>query len=307
MDTNTFITILYVFVDDFIKVSSRTDTHTGPEASLSTSEVITLAIFGQWDVFASERRFYSWARKHLREAFPNMPDRSQFNRLMRRCHDLVAGFLLALAGWMDANDSVYEALDMTFATTRNPVRRGTGWLIEAERGWKNSINSWSWGFNILAAITPSGIVTGFGIGSATSKEQPMAESFLMLRKYPDPRAASVGRPAGCPYVTDTGFEGEELHRHWLEDYGAEVVSPPRKNSLKPWPRELRKWLASIRQIVETVFDKLHNIFRLDRERPHEITGFRVRLAAKFALHNFCIYINRLTARPDLAFADLISW
>jgi hypothetical protein len=70
---------------------------------------------------------------------------------------------------------------------------------------------------------------------------------------------------------------------------------------------MRRWLASIRQIVETVYDKLHNTFRLYRERPHDLTGFQARLAAKIALHNFCIWLNVKYGRPRLAFADLIDW
>ncbi len=47
-------------------------------------------------------------------------------------------------------------------------------------------------------------------------------------------------------------------------------------------------MASIRQIVEGVYDKLFNAFGLHRERPHELTGLRARLATRVALHNFCI-------------------
>jgi hypothetical protein len=42
---------------------------------------------------------------------------------------------------------------------------------------------------------------------------------------------------------------------------------------------LRRWVAGLRQIVETVYDKLFNAFGLWRERPHEIAGLRARLAA----------------------------
>ncbi|MCH8292362.1 hypothetical protein IH992_14810 [Candidatus Poribacteria bacterium] len=77
--------------------------------------------------------------------------------------------------------------------------------------------------------------------------------------------------------------------------------------MRPWPKSLRRWVASIRQIVETVNDKLHNTFRLDRERPHCISGVRTRIAAKVALHNFCIWLNRSLSRPNLAFADLLGW
>ncbi len=63
LDADTFLTELYVMVDDFCKANLPADTRPGPEASLSRSEVVTLAIFGQWGRFASERdrqRSRSW-------------------------------------------------------------------------------------------------------------------------------------------------------------------------------------------------------------------------------------------------------
>ena len=70
---------------------------------------------------------------------------------------------------------------------------------------------------------------------------------------------------------------------------------------------MRRWLAGRRQIVETVDDKVHHTFRRSRERPHDLSGFQARLAAKMALHNFCIWLNEQLGRPTLAFADLVDW
>jgi hypothetical protein len=42
-------------------------------------------------------------------------------------------------------------------------------------------------------------------------------------------------------------------------------------------------VAGIRQIVESVYDKLFNTFGLWQERPHELRGLRARLAARMAL------------------------
>ncbi|MHB1457248.1 MAG: hypothetical protein ACYC0V_10070 [Armatimonadota bacterium] len=69
-------------------------------------------------------------------------------------------------------------------------------------------------------------------------------------------------------------------------FGSKIICPAKRNSETPWSKMLRKWLTSIRQIVETVFDKLHNTFRLKLERPHGLTGFNTRLAAKMALYNY---------------------
>jgi hypothetical protein len=110
-----------------------------------------------------------------------------------------------------------------------------------------------------------------------------------------------------PDVGDKGFEGKENHKRWLDCYGAQVIHPPNRNSRRSWSERLRRWIAGIRQIVESVYDKLFNAFGLHRERPHDISGVRARLAARVALHNYCIWLNDQLGRPWLAFADLLGW
>ncbi len=89
VDVDTFLTTLYVMVDDFCKVSLPLEPRPGPLATLSRSEVVTLAVFGQWQGFGSERGVYRFAQRHLRTAFPQLPTREQFNRQMRQHHEAV--------------------------------------------------------------------------------------------------------------------------------------------------------------------------------------------------------------------------
>jgi hypothetical protein len=61
---DTFLTTLYVMVDDFCLRSLPPEPHPGPQAALSRSEGMTLALCGQWQGFGSERgfyRFYQWS------------------------------------------------------------------------------------------------------------------------------------------------------------------------------------------------------------------------------------------------------
>lgn len=308
LDTDTFLTTLYVTVDDFCKSRDGAPRHPGPGASLSASEVVTLAVFGQWGRFASERAFYRYAQRHLRSAFPALPDRAQFNRLVRAECRLIAGFFRHLSDDLSPpHAAAYEALDTSAVPTRNAKRRGLGWLAGlADVGWSNHLG-WYEGFHLLSAVTPEGVVTGFGFGPASAKDQPLAESFFALRCAPERGALTIGhRAAGC-YVVDTGFEGAVNHRRWGEAYGAQVLCPPKRTSRQPWPKRLRRWVASLRQVVETVYEKLQHCFRLEHERPHALGGFHARLSATMALHNFCIWLNRQLGRPNLAFADLVDW
>ena len=307
VDSDTFLTTLYVMSDDFCKSHLSPEQRGGAPASLTPSAVLTLALFGQWQRFSSERAFYRYAQRHLRGAFPTLPARSQFNRLWRQQQEPVIACSWHRVQRVQAQHCAYEVLDATAVPPRDAKRRGLGWLPGlADIGWSNRLG-WYEGMYLLLSVNPVGVITGFGYAPASTKDQPLAETFLAVRHQPHPRLTSVGRPAQGPYITDKGFEGMAWHQQWRHAYGAEVICAPKRNSKQPWSRPWRRWLAGLRQIVETVNGCLHHEFRLNRERPHGLSGFGTRLSAKVALHNFCIWFNQQLGRPLLAFADLIDW
>ena len=307
IDTDTFLTTLYVMVDDFTKLHLPEPARPGPPPSLATSEVITLALLAQWQRFASERDFYRFADRHLRPAFPTLPSLPQFNRLLRAQQRSMSALCLYLATQLKVSAAAFEVLDCTAVATRDHKRGGEGWLWgQTDIGYSTRLG-WFEGLRLLTAVSPEGVITGYGYGPASTKDQPLAETLLALRADQSTAVASVGRAASGCYLVDTGFEGQEWHERWRQQYGARVLCAPKSNSAKAWPESLRRRLSQWRQIVETVNDKLHNQFRLSRERPHKLEGFAARLAAKAALHNFCIWFNEQVGRPKLAFADLVDW
>jgi hypothetical protein len=308
IEVDTFLTTLYVMVDDFCQqYANEPNKHPGPLASLSPSEVITLAIFGQWVNFPSERAFYRSAERHLRSAFPALPHRSQFNRLQRQFSEQIVAFGLCLVQVLQAQDGLFERVDSTAVVTRDAKRRGAGWLAgPADIGWSNRVG-WYEGMHLLVSIGEVGVITGYGFGKASSHDQHLLETFLAARKQLGDGLPMVGQKAKAAYIADKGFAGDKPHARWHELYDAEVITAPHQSSKRTWPKEWRRWLAHLRQLIESVFEKLLNTFRLARERPHLLSGLYARLAAKVSLHNFCIWLNQQLERAPLAFADLLDW
>ncbi|MBO0794502.1 MAG: transposase [Ktedonobacteraceae bacterium] len=310
IDVDTFVTILYVMIDDFCQQNLPPEgKRPGPQASLSRSEVVTLALFGQWSTFSSERGFYRFACRRLRSAFPTLPDRGQFNRLLRGHHDLIVAFSRFVLQEARPLYGLYELVDSTAAPTRDARRRGVGWMPgQADIGWSNRVG-WYEGLHVLCTIMPSGLITGFGFGSASAHDHKLLETFLAARAFPQPGLECVGPTFEQIYIADKGFAGARAHERWSRALGAQVITAPnpRTKRERPWSRAERRWLASLRQVIESVYDKLLNTFRLARERPHHLTGFRARLAAKVALHNFCLWLYHHFDRNPLAFADLLDW
>lgn len=307
-DVETFLTLLYVTVDDFCKAHlPYRPKKPGQQPSLSVSEVITLALLGQWARFTSERDFYRWALRHLRAAFPTLPHYSRFNRLERACQAERVGFFRHTVTMARGPSDLYEILDAFGVSVRHPGRRGGGWLpLAADKG-RCSRLGWYIGFQVLDAVTGEGVVTGFGYGSGHEKDQTLAETFPAARAQPQPGLASVGDFTETPYLADKGFVGREWHARCLFDYGASILNVARVCDPQKWPAWLHGAHAHLRQVIETVHEKILKIRRLGSERPHTLGGFNARLTAKECLHNFCIWLNKELGRHPLEFADLIAW
>ena len=307
LDPETFLVELYVPVDEFCKAHLPPERRPGPAAALSPQRGHHLGAVRAVGALSQRARLLALRHRPPAPVVPGLawprpvqpPDAPPPRRHRR---------LRAVAGRaLGAHQASYEVLDSTAAPTRNAKRRGRGWMPGlADIGWSNRLG-WYEGFHVLAVAAPSGAVTGFGFGPASSNDRALAEVLFAQRAAPAPRLPSAGQTATGVYVADSGFAGVACEAHWVAGHQAQVVAPPQEGSHRAWPPPKQRQLARLRQVIETVFDHLLFAFRLERDRPHELDGFQARLAAKVALHNFCLWLNRRLGQPDLAFAELLGW
>lgn len=307
-DFETFVIGVYVTVDEFQRDHLPPEPgRPGRRPGLCRAEAMTLALVGRLDRFPSERGFARFAAARLRGLFPGLPERSQLNRLLRRQHDALVAFGRWEARRLGALAAPYEALDTTALPLRNPKRRGAGALPEAAALGKSMRLGWFEGVRLLVAVLPEGAVTGFGLAPGNEQDRALAEAFFAERAAPAQALPSVGRAASGAYLADTAFAGRAARARWAARYDAHVYAPPQPDSGERWPPALRRWHAGARQVVEAVFQRLLQGFRLERERPRTLGGLLTRVAAAVALHNTLIRRNRQDGRPDLALTEAIGW
>ena len=141
MDPKTFLTRLEMMIDDSCRSAGDAETHRpGPAVSLSCSEVVRLAVFGQWAQFPGERGFSRSARLRLRTAFAPLLAREPFDRLPRSSRDVIGALALFLVEQMHAQDGLDEALDSSGISMRGVKWRSTGWLAgQADIGWSKRV------------------------------------------------------------------------------------------------------------------------------------------------------------------------
>src|ERR1700740_42422 len=166
--TDTFLTAVYVLVDEFCKqnrpsIDEETLWMTGRKRNLSRAEVVTLSVFGQWSRFRSEREFWNYCEQRLRPLFPALPNRAEFVRAQQRFRATTVGFALDLAQRLGQEDAPYEVIDRCGVAPRMCGRRGRDWMGGfANRGRCGRLGFF-WGFQLMCAVTREGVITGFAV------------------------------------------------------------------------------------------------------------------------------------------------
>ena len=113
MDFDTFLTTLYVLVNDWYKAEGAiwARRHKAGELHMSDSEILKVALAGQWQVgvpWRSERGLVRYMQAHGRHWFPKMLARSGFNERVRNLGTLLAALQRYLSLPLGAEESLYE-------------------------------------------------------------------------------------------------------------------------------------------------------------------------------------------------------
>jgi hypothetical protein len=295
MDLDAFLLAVYVHVDDWWKASHpAAPVRPGRPSRLSSSEVLTLGLVGQWPCWRSETVFWGHVEQYWRPAFPRLCRRPQFNRRLRALRPELQALQRALSRPLLDPQTAYRVLDTTLIAVLHRARASRhGWFAgQASFGWCAAKSEWVYGFKVGLALTPDGVITAFLLSGAADPEREVGDALLVLDGF------------DC-YLGDKGFSGAAWEQHWLADYAATVVAPPKRSDRRAWGRQTLRWTSSKRQIVEQTIEQLRDWFGLAATGAHTLDGLLARLAAKVACMTCCQLLNQERGRPLRHFADLV--
>lgn len=325
IDADTFLTTVYVTVDEFC-ATHLPPIRRGPHPVMSDSEVLTLLVIKPWHG-TSERGVLAWINQSYAAYFPRVLTPSAFNRRARSLAPLMDMLLFALAEKLSVWEEAYEIIDglpIPVASTGRGRRRRCFTPEEANIGRGGVGKDWYYGVSLLGCVTASGVMTGFVTSPANSAERWSATALMSWRS--NPMAVPMGIEATASarrhsrqitgpvghqlspmtageavtgvYLADKGFSGAEWQHAWRTRYGATVVTP---DQVEP---HARHWFHDARQRIETVFATLTEVLHIKHPRSRTEEGLRTHLVSVCTALNLGIYINRMYARADLALGTL---
>ena len=182
IDMETLLTVIFVLVDDWYLAEGMRYLRgkRGAKPTFSDSEMLTLMLAMDILSYESERRFYKFVKANYHALFPQLIDRSQFNRRARNLRWLVEKLR---QHWL-AQLGATLATELLLDTKPVPVlsyKRGkshsdfagiAGYGVCASRNLKY------YGFKLVILTTMDGMPVVYELVPANSDERAAAEEVL---------------------------------------------------------------------------------------------------------------------------------
>ena len=288
------ITVVYVLVDDLydevvpkeIKYRLNWD-----KAVLSDSEVITIAIMGEVMSIDSENAWIRFVRKNYQDLFPQMCERSRFNRLRRNLSSVTNVIRVALGRKLSFNECEYRIVD-SFPLQVCEFGRAKftkSFKCEgANYGKCPSKKQTYFGYKVHALCTTNGYISDFLITPASIDDR---EAVWELVETYNQHLKLIG---------DKGYIGVRFAKDLLDERGVLMIAMKRDNAKIPNPKPLRQLIFKARRRIETSFSQLSDQFNVESTRATTLWGLVARIQTKILAYNLCFAVNQLLGVNNIA-------
>ena len=288
-DLDTLVCALYVRIDDLLAANPQWAPErpaVGIAPSLSDAELATLAVLQALLGLGSEARFIRYAHTHLGPWFPYVPQRSGYNKRLRRAGEMMRHVIAALARECPSfHDDVWlaDSTPVECGRSRSTASRSdlAGW---AAYGYCASHSRWFWGLRLHLITTPSGLPIAYALAPANTDERDTCLDMIA--------AAGIAR-AGQILIADKGYRSARFE-HGLDAVGIALIRPATKGEPA---RPGRRFLRPLRQIIESVNQTLKAQLGLERHHGRTRSGVAARILQRILALTAAIWHNQTTQQP----------
>jgi DDE family transposase len=287
-DLDTLATALYVTTDDLLaahpeRLQSRPRVGIAPK--ISDAELLTLAVMQALLGYTSEARWLRYARTHLLQMFPHLPQQPGYNKRLRKLATTMAWLVRMLGGQTSiAGDDVWvvDSTPVECARSRETVHRSelAGW---AQYGYCASHTRFFWGLRLHLLCTLHGLPIGWALTGAKADERHALHD--ILASTPIPAAITAG--GHQTIIGDKNYYGAAFEAE-LADAGITLLRPARQGE---HARTGERFFKPLRQIIESINDTLKGQLDLEAHGGRTIAGVCARVAQRILALTAAIWHN----------------
>lgn len=255
---------------------------------MSDLEVMALAVTSETTSIDSENLLFSKLRTDYAHLFPNLIDRTRFNRRRRGLQPMLVEFARRLGDQMDSGSTTLIVDSMPCPVVRN-ARESSMKICRTDehtaprKGWSAVDRRYYIGYKLHMLIGSDGLFHDMAVTPANVHDI----NFLKDRSYEGSEQSTI--------IGDRGYISASLQADLFTDYGISLRVPPRKNQAAGTVFEPDK--ARNRKLVETRFSQLCGQFSIKTNYAKSFKGLLARISSKIAGIAVLQMINWERGRP----------
>ncbi len=246
----------------------------GRKPDFSDSEMITLMLAQDYIPYPGEHQYIGYLRANYPDLFPDLLTQSQYNRRARNLRLLVEEmrrYWLQELGLLTQVDLLLDTKPIPVMGYKRSKKR-SDFAGSADYGHCASRNMKYYGYKLVSLCTLDGIPIVYELVPANTDERLATESVLYALR-------------GCRVYSDKGFTGEDWQANIFRHTRNRIYTPKRANQSKQNPETFDRWLNSIRERIEGVFNEIQNSGRnVERLLAKTVIGLTTRIIAKMTSH-----------------------
>lgn len=181
MDLNTFIVIVYCFIDDWLQDQPKYRQR-GPQPILSDSELLTIEVVGNWLGHATDKGLFLYFQRHYVEWFPALGciHRTTFVRQSANLWWVKAQLWRQLLRWIDHDPAFFVIDSMPIPVCRFARATRCKRLQEVSAyGYDEVARQTYFGLRLHARIAWPGVICDLDLLPANVHDADAAEQMLM--------------------------------------------------------------------------------------------------------------------------------
>lgn len=288
-----FFTAAYTIIDDVYKKvipKNIQNRRNKSRSKLSDSEIITISLVGELHTIDSETAWYNYCKKNFRDLFPNLCDRTRFNRVRRGLHAVINEIRYQIGKLTGLTQQFYRIIDSIpipvckFGRARfHKTFRGQG----ATFGKCPSKKETYLGYKLHLVVTLEGLVTDYILTPANVDDREaiwdLPNEFLLHT-----------------FFGDKGYNGVEYATSLSNERGITMLPLKKDNDKSQYSKQLRQLIFKQRRRVETSASQLTEQLNIETVKTKSLLGLVTRISTKVLAFNLCFYINKLIGNMNLS-------
>ncbi len=283
IDFESLLVIVFVLVDDWYQLERKSSkpSVSGAKPKMSNSEIMTLALMMDYLPFPGETQFIGFIRANYGEWFPNLLERSQFNRRLRKLGDEIETLRrrwVKQLGVEAANSFVIDTKPIPVVGYKRS-KRHSDFDGSANYGYCAARKMKYFGYKLVVLSTLGGIPVAYELVSANTDERKAVEGVLQMVH-------------GSDIYGDKGFIGQEWQSEITKATANRIWTIQRENQHQQVSSALKHLISRVRQRIEGVFNEIQNTGRNpERLLNKTVGGLATHMALKMTSHTLRLFLR----------------